>query len=369
MSDKPKTRVDLRRLDPGEIAEHRAKGLTRRQALAGAGAAMAALPAAKLLGAEFAGASAAAPGRGDDGRDHGGHAMPQDDPLTDATHQIHGAGAPVSAPADALDDLLYPPPPKPYKPGRKREFFLEAKQKEIEIVRGVKFEAWAYNGTVPGPVIRVTEDDLLSVRFLNGTEHPHTIHFHGIHPAAMDGVREVVYPGKEFLYEFPARPAGVHPYHCHVPPLREHIQRGLYGALIVDPKEPRKPAQELVMVMNGYDTDKDGANNFYTVNGIAFFYAKYPIKVKRSQTVRIYLVNMTEFDPLNSLHLHADFMRYQENGHPENPWRHTDNVAQIQGERGVIEIDFAEPGLHMFHAHQTEFIELGWTGFFDVEDD
>ncbi|MFY9264596.1 MAG: hypothetical protein WAO61_04120, partial [Solirubrobacterales bacterium] len=60
MSDKPKTRVDLRRLDPGEIAEHRAKGLTRRQALAGAGAAMAALPAAKLLGAEFAGASAAA---------------------------------------------------------------------------------------------------------------------------------------------------------------------------------------------------------------------------------------------------------------------------------------------------------------------
>ncbi|MFY9469150.1 MAG: multicopper oxidase domain-containing protein, partial [Solirubrobacterales bacterium] len=300
---------------------------------------------------------------------HGGHAMPQDDPLTDATHQIHGAGAPVSAPADALDDLLYPPPPKPYKPGRKREFFLEAKQKEIEIVRGVKFEAWAYNGTVPGPVIRVTEDDLLSVRFLNGTEHPHTIHFHGIHPAAMDGVREVVYPGKEFLYEFPARPAGVHPYHCHVPPLREHIQRGLYGALIVDPKEPRKPAQELVMVMNGYDTDKDGANNFYTVNGIAFFYAKYPIKVKRSQTVRIYLVNMTEFDPLNSLHLHADFMRYQENGHPENPWRHTDNVAQIQGERGVIEIDFAEPGLHMFHAHQTEFIELGWTGFFDVEDD
>ncbi|MBI5310737.1 MAG: multicopper oxidase domain-containing protein [Actinobacteria bacterium] len=290
------------------------------------------------------------------------------DSLTEAAHAVHGSGAPVVAPADALDDLLYPPAPRPHRPGRKRSFTMVAQHREIEIVKGVKFDAWTYNGTVPGPILRVTEDDLLSVRFVNSTEHPHSIHFHGIHPADMDGVLEPVDPGQEFLYEFRARPAGVHPYHCHVPPLREHIQRGLYGALIVDPKEPRKPAQELVMVMNGFDTDKDGENNFYTVNGIAFFYAKYPIKVKRSQTVRIYLINMTEFDAVNSFHLHADFFRYQENGHPQNPWRHTDNVAQIQAERGVIEIDFAEPGMHMFHAHQTEFIELGWTGFFDVQD-
>lgn len=364
----PRKPDDLRNSDRG------GKGLTRRQALLGAGATVAAAPVARLLGVDVAAAGSNAARDGAAFSAGSGHSQAvhaaADAELTPghAQHAIHGAGAPVSAAANALDDLLYPPPARPYKPGRKRRFLLTATEREIEIMRGVKFEAWTYNGTVPGPILRVTEGDDVAVRFVNATGHPHTIHFHGIHRAAMDGVLEVVDPGDEFTYEFTARPAGVHPYHCHVPPLREHIQRGLYGTMIVDPKEPRKPAQELVMVMNGYDTDKDGENNFYTVNGIAFFYAKYPIKVKRSQTVRIYLINMTEFDPLNSFHLHADFFRYQENGHPGNPWRHTDNVALIQGERGVIEIDFAEPGLHMFHAHQTEFIELGWTGFFDVED-
>lgn len=290
------------------------------------------------------------------------------DPQSLSAHGVHGAGAPVSIGPGALDALTYPPPPTRRRPGKTRRFEIVAQARNIEIIKGVTFPAWTYNGTVPGPILRVNEGEILKVDFLNATQHPHTIHFHGIHPANMDGVFEVIAPGDEFVYEFEARPAGVHPYHCHVPPLREHIQRGLYGTLIIDPREGRKPAKEIVMVMNGYDTDKDGENNFYTVNGVAFYYAKYPIKVKRSETVRIYLVNMTEFDAVNSFHLHGEFFRYQENGRASNAWRETDNVAQIQGERGVIEINFNNPGKFMFHAHQTEFIELGWTGFFDVED-
>ena len=99
----------------------------------------------------------------------------------------------------------------------------------------------------------------------------------------MDGVFEIVEPGDSFTYEFPARPYGMHLYHCHATPLKKHIHKGLYGAFIIDPPEPRTPAQELVMVMNGYDTDGDGENNFYTVNGLAFYYAKYPIRVQRGR--------------------------------------------------------------------------------------
>ena len=121
------------------------------------------------------------------------------------------------------------------------------------------------------------------------------------------------------------------------------------------------------MVMNGYDTDGDGGNNFYSVNGRTFYYAKYPIQVKRSETVRIYLANLTEFDLINSFHLHADFFRYQPTGTGEH-WEYTDLVMQCQGQRGVIEIDFAHTGKFMFHAHQSEFTELGWMGFFDVTD-
>jgi FtsP/CotA-like multicopper oxidase with cupredoxin domain len=280
---------------------------------------------------------------------------------------MYGESVPaVGAPHD-LDALLYPPPPQPASPGRVREYSLTAVDRELEIAPGVFFPAWTYNGTAPGPVLRATEGDLLRVRFANAGSHPHTIHFHGIHPPGMDGVMEIVEPGGTFVYEFEAKPAGFHPYHCHATPLKKHIHKGLYGTLIIDPKEPRPEAQELVLVMNGYDTDGDGGNNFYTVNGRSFYYARYPIRVRRSKLVRIYLANLTEFDLVNSFHLHAEFFRYQPNG-TGHAWEYTDTVMQCQGQRGVVEIEFAHTGDFMFHAHQSEFTELGWMGYFHVTD-
>jgi FtsP/CotA-like multicopper oxidase with cupredoxin domain len=278
-----------------------------------------------------------------------------------------GPDVPAPGGPHDLDDLLLPTKALPYKPGRVRDYHLVAHDRKIEVAQGVHFDAWTYNGTVPGPIIRATEGDLLRVRLTNGGSHPHSIHFHGIHPANMDGVFEIVEPGGEFTYEFPARPAGMQLYHCHATPLKKHIHKGLYGAFIIDPKEPRKPAQELVMVMNGYDTDGDGENNFYTVNGKSFYYAKYPIRVSKSKTVRIYLANLTEFDLVNSFHLHGDFFRYYPTGTGDQ-FEYTDTVVQTQGQRGIIEIDFANTGLVMFHAHQSEFAELGWMGFFQVTD-
>jgi len=322
--------------------------------LAGAAPIVAAAPFARLAWPGTAQAESSATHLGHEHADLGHAAM--------VGHQVPAPGGPHD-----LDELLLPPPALPYKPGRVREYDLVALDKTIEVAKGVEFSAWTYNGTVPGPIIRATEDDLLRVRLRNAGSHPHTIHFHGIHPANMDGVFEIVEPGGEFTYEFPARPAGFHPYHCHATPLKKHIHKGLYGAFIIDPKKPRKPAQELVMVMNGYDTDGDGENNFYTVNGKAFYYAKYPIRVSKSKTVRIYLANLTEFDLVNSLHLHGEFFRYYPTGTGDQ-FEFTDTVVQTQGQRGIIEIDFANKGLFMFHAHQSEFAELGWMGFFNVED-
>ena len=94
-----------------------------------------------------------------------------------------------------------------------RRFEIRAVNREIEIAPGVFFPAWTYNGQVPGPTLRATEGDLVRVRFHNRSPHPHTIHFHGIHPANMDGVFEVVQPGETFVYEFVARPFGLHLYH------------------------------------------------------------------------------------------------------------------------------------------------------------
>jgi FtsP/CotA-like multicopper oxidase with cupredoxin domain len=252
-----------------------------------------------------------------------------------------------------------------------REYQFVAYDKEIEIAPNVFFPAWTYNGRVPGPTIRATEGDRIRIEFINAGTHPHTIHFHGIHPFPMDGVAGAgageIAVGETFTYEFDAEPFGCHLYHCHALPLARHIHKGLYGAFIVDPKEGRPPARELVMVMNAFDTNFDSENEVYAVNTVGFEYVRRKIPVKVGERMRVYLVNITEFDPINSFHLHAEFFDYYDHGTTLDPTLRTvDTIMQCQAQRGILEFSYRWPGQYMFHAHQSEFAELGWMGNFNV---
>lgn len=258
-----------------------------------------------------------------------------------------------------------------------REYTLVAAEREIEIAPGVFFPAWVFGppgrpGTVPGPTLRCREGDLLRIKLINASTHPHTLHFHGFHTAEMDGVpgigRGDVMPGESFTYEFEASPFGLHLYHCHSAPLKRHIHKGLYGTFIIDPRQGRPPARELVMMMNGFDTNFDNENDVYAVNSVGFHYAKHPIPVKRDELVRIYLVNVTEFDPVNSIHVHANFFHVYRTGTSLQPTEYTDTIMLCQAERAVLELRFPHAGRFMFHAHQSEFTELGWMGLFEVTD-
>jgi FtsP/CotA-like multicopper oxidase with cupredoxin domain len=273
-----------------------------------------------------------------------------------------------------------------------REYQIVATDVDIEIAPGVYFPAWTYNDRVPGPAIRCVEGDRIRIEFTNHGSHPHTIHFHGIHSASMDGVPGIgagnIHPGESTVYEFDAFPMGCHLYHCHSNPLKRHIHKGLYGAFIVDPDpdkyagEAREVAKtrnhqypehdavnEMLMIMNAFDTNLDGDNEVYAVNSIAFAYMNRPIQIRRDQLQRLYLINVTEFDPINSFHLHANFFDYYDHGTTLEPTLKTvDTIMQCQAQRGILEFSFAgfEPGRYMFHAHQSEFAELGWMGFFEV---
>ncbi len=255
-----------------------------------------------------------------------------------------------------------------------REYELYAVDREIEIAPGVFFPAWTYNGQVPGPTIRATEGDRLRINFVNQGSHPHTIHFHGWHPPEMDGSLPAhqVMPGDSFVYEFDAEPFGLHLYHCHANPLKRHMHKGLYGVFIVDPRLgpnglAQLPADELVMVMNAFDTNFDAENEVYAVNTVANFHMHEPVRVRVGQLVRIYLVNITEFDPLNSMHLHGMFFTVHRTGTNLTPTETTDTLMLCQGERAILETTFRYPGEFMFHAHQSEFAELGWMGLFRAE--
>jgi manganese oxidase len=267
----------------------------------------------------------------------------------------------------------------------------------------VLFNAWAFNGTVPGPTMRMTECDHVKITVFNSNSstHAHSLHMHSIHPGDMDGMMGpagTIPPGGHFTYDFIASPFGVYPYHCHVEPVTSHINHGLYGMMIIDPKTPRPVAKEMVMMMNGYNLVDDYApsmstqsrpptaaelranfsdatksaegvdNQIYTVNGAAFIYRDHPIDLVTGQDYRIYLVNMLEFDPVNSFHMHGNMFEYYPSGTGTNPSFLTDIVTLGQGDRGIMEFNYDKPGMFMFHAHKNEFTNLGWMGMFNVQD-
>ena len=110
--------------------------------------------------------------------------------------------------------------------GGVREWEIVAEDREIEVAPGVKYAAWTYNGRVPGPTLRAREGERLRIRFVNGSKHPHTMHFHGIHRDLSDGIPGIgpgnIGAGGSTVYEFDATPFGLHLYHCHSTPLAEH---------------------------------------------------------------------------------------------------------------------------------------------------
>ena len=204
-----------------------------------------------------------------------------------------------------------------------REFTIIADDSHImEISPGVFYNVWAFNGTVPGPTIRATEGDLVRIHFINNGSKPHTMHFHGIHAAEFDGVFEPVGPGGQFIYEWTAEPVGVHPYHCHVMPLEEHIAHGLYGVYIVDPKESRAPADEMVMVLNGFDTDFDTENNLYAANTVPFYYQHHPIQIDLMLLLFVY--EATTFNGFNHFSkARSGRKQYKTNAFWTLPWSAT----------------------------------------------
>ncbi len=169
-------------------------------------------------------------------------------------------------------------------------------------------EVWAYNGAVPGPLLRVKRGDTLKVTLANEVTDATSIHWHGIRlPNAMDGVpgltQKPVGRGESFVYEFAANDSGTFWYHPHWQSY-EQVERGLYGALIVDEDAPPEVDRDVLWVLddwrltaeariagdfaNLFDVSHAGRlGNTVTVNGKAG--ADFP--VRHGERIRLRLVN------------------------------------------------------------------------------
>lgn len=246
-----------------------------------------------------------------------------------------------------------------------REFRVSAKSSLLQLNRAVSFISWNLNGRVPGPTFRAKEGEIVRVVFANEDGHSHSLHFHGMHRAEMDGVKPIRH-GKTTIYEFEAKPYGVHLYHCHIAPVTRHISKGLYGLFIIDPPQDRPAADEMVMVMGGYDINNDEHNELYAFNGLPNYYRDHPIPIYQHQLIRLYLLNMIEFDPVVTFHLHANFFRVYRTGRTLTPDEETDVITMGTAERHILEFSYDYPGSYMFHPHQDLIAEHGCMGHFKV---
>lgn len=278
-----------------------------------------------------------------------------------------------------------------------REFNLSASKARVNLGVGPDFIAWTYNGQIPGPEIRVREGDIIRVVLKNYLPEGTTIHWHGLPvPNKMDGVPYVtqkpVQPGKSFVYEFNATPPGTYIYHSHV---SYQLDRGLYGALIVEPKrEERSYDREHTLMLEDWATidgggpeaskmgrisigmgmmgrrgmmrgrSKPGSPLFeplydvYALNGKAFEASK-PLKVKKGDRVRLRIINpssSTIYTIRISGHsltvTHAD-------GRPIVPFE-VDALRIGMGERYDVELNANNPGRWHIYNLKDRTPVSGW---------
>lgn len=251
--------------------------------------------------------------------------------------------------------------------GDTKVFNITARPVNWPILEGVIASAWTYNGTVPGPMIRVTEGDRVRIILKNELPEPTTIHWHGIAvPNAMDGIPDVtqppVQPGETFTYEFVANPAGTYMYHSHFEGDLQ-VAAGLYAPFIIEPKEPPMPQPDVdvnlmfsEMLIQGGQTfaamPMAGMEpNYFTINGKAFPETE-TIEVKKGQLVRLRLTSIGQF--VHPIHLHGvPFKIVATDGHPvpEAAQLTKDTVLVSPGERYDIEFIASEPGQWVLHCH------------------
>jgi manganese oxidase len=226
-------------------------------------------------------------------------------------------------------------------------FELTAEEIEWETKPGVLKQGMAFNGQIPGPMIRAEVGDTIKIVLNNEMSVPTAIHPHGLLvPNDMDGVpsvtQDAVMPGETFVYEIPLRNAGSHMYHSHFDSATQ-VPAGLLGALIVD--DPERPVAEDVdytMILN------DGPLG-YTING-KDFPATEPIVVNRGDQVRVRFMN--EGLQIHPMHLHGMPMTViEKDGYPLPQPYMLDTLNVAPGDRYDVVIDAEEPGAWAFHCH------------------
>ncbi len=251
----------------------------------------------------------------------------------------------------------------------------------LQIAPGVRYEAWTFDGHVPGPILHVRQGQAVEVTLTNRGAIPHSIDFHAAQIAPDVAFRDVD-PGKSRTYMFVASRPGVFMYHCFTSPIMMHVGNGMFGAIVVDPEAGLPHVdREFVLVASEWYLNRPGLTapaiysdakaqamrpDWATFNGYADQYDAHPLGALPGDTVRYYVVasgpNLdVRFhivgEVIDRAWVNGDMTRYE---------RGVQTVLVPAGGGAVLDVRFDEPGFYPFVSHAFAQGSLGEIGVVKV---
>ena len=283
-----------------------------------------------------------------------------------------------------------------------KEIRLDTTHKVIELAPGVKFSAWTFGDQVPGPIVRARVGDRIKFSMTNRSDEPvpgvrvtsapmmHSMDFHSAMVSPQDKYRSIA-PGQTITFEFTPNYPGVFMYHCGTPMVLEHIASGMYGMMIVEPREgyPTKVDREYAIIQSEFytaiDPQKrsvdgqplyvlDGARvrskaPTYTVfNGRYNGFVDKPLPAKPGERVRLFVLNV---GPSNTSSFHVVgtiFNRVWIEGNPDNQFRGMQTVLLGSSNSAIVEFMLAEAGKYVMVDHHFANASQGAIGLIAASD-
>jgi len=307
--------------------------------------------------------------------------------LMDERHQ----GAFAEGSALSMDATLKPLDPAPVKTIR-----LDTTHKIIEIAPGVKFSAWTFGDQVPGPTIRARVGDKIKFSMSNRSDEPvpgvqltaapmmHSMDFHAAMVSPQDKYRSIA-PGQTIEFEFTLNYPGIFMYHCGTPMILEHIASGMYGAVVVEPRDgyPTKVDREYVIIQSEFYAKPDpsgrkvGTAPLYVLdgdrlraaqptntvfNGVHNSMVKHPLPARPGERVRLYVLNVGP-SKTSSFHVVGTiFDRVWIEGNPDNQFRGMQTVLLGSSNSAVVEFVIPEEGSYIMVDHHFANASQGAIG-------
>lgn len=290
--------------------------------------------------------------------------------------------------SDTPRNYVNPPAPRflerlpALPPGHVVKVNLVLLYKTIEIQRGIRYRAWTFNGTIPGPVIHARVGDTLDVTLTNRAAMAHSIDFHAA-LAPPNIAYQSIQPGKTLRFSWVAQYPGVFVYHCGTPPVLAHISNGMYGAVIIDPPGDAPPPQSFVFVQSEfYPSIVPGTRDEYAgdmkkmegvfaevvlFNGRSFQYMERPLAIRVREPVRVYVVDagpshFSAFHVIGTL-----FQTVMQDGNPQNVQHGIQTMTIPPGGGAIGEFTVYQAGHYPFVTHQFGDADHGAMGAFDAK--